>query len=220
MFDKRLSLTDLDIRPDHVYEQMGYGMTTPDERTVSVVERLLADASKLARPNYCYAVMYGSLEGDALTMSDHVFHLGRIISRQLAGAEAYAIFIATVGWKYENWRKEGDLLNAYIADALGSVIAERCADRMEADLQASIEKLGWRRTNRFSPGYCEWHVSEQQLLIPLFGNPNPCGVTLTESSLMQPVKSVSGIIGLGRDVSYRDYSCQLCQLSHCFRRKH
>ena len=60
------------------------------------------------------------------------------------------------------------MVRVFIADALGSVIAEKTADVMERHLQESIEKLQWQHTNRFSPGYCGWHVSEQQLLFPLF----------------------------------------------------
>ena len=110
------------------------------------------------------------------------------------------------------------MVRVFIADALGSVIAEKTADRMEEALQESIGKLGWRHTNRFSPGYCEWHVSQQQQLFPLFKG-ETCGVSLTESSLMVPIKSVSGIIGLGSRVRRLDYTCGLCNLKDCFRRR-
>ena len=110
------------------------------------------------------------------------------------------------------------MVRVFIADSLGSVIAENTADRMEHHLQTSIDKLGWHHTNRFSPGYCGWHVSEQQLLFPLFDG-HTCGVTLTDSSLMVPIKSVSGIIGLGKEVRRLDYTCGLCNFEKCYKRK-
>ena len=91
-------------------------------------------------------------------------------------------------------------------------------DKMEESLQLSIDKLGWHHTNRFSPGYCGWHVSQQQLLFPLFQG-HTCGVRLTDSSLMLPIKSVSGIVGLGSQVSRQPYTCTLCNFPQCFRRK-
>ena len=112
----------------------------------------------------------------------------------------------------------GDMVRVFIADALGSVIAEKCADRMEQHLQTEIDKLQWHHTNRFSPGYCGWHVSQQQLLFPLF-NGHTCGVRLTDSSLMVPIKSVSGIIGLGSTVRHLDYTCGLCDFKQCYKRK-
>ena len=220
MFAKILDWTELKLSPKEVYLEMGYGDVPPDERTVSGVEDMLAKAKLEVVPRYCYTVVKGYLKGGELQIGNHSFRLGRIISRQLAGADAFAVFLATAGLEYEQWRKGADLLDAYWADVIGSVVVERCADRMEEALQASIDKLGWRRTNRFSPGYCEWHVAEQQWLLPMLGTPNPCGVKLTEGKLMWPVKSVSGIIGLGDNVSYQEYKCHHCQLTSCYKRKH
>lgn len=113
---------------------------------------------------------------------------------------------------------EGDMVRVFIADAIGSCLAETCADNMEATLQQNINKLGWQRTNRFSPGYCGWHVREQQRLFTFFPK-EPCGVHLTDSSLMIPIKSVSGVIGLGLDVRYNPYTCGLCDFAKCYKRK-
>ena len=148
--------------------------------------------------------------------------MGRTILRQLSGSEAYALFICTSGVEYEAYQQQlkaqGDMLRVFIADALGSVIAEKCADQMETALQESIDKLGWKHTNRYSPGYCGWHVSEQQLLFPLFEG-HTCGVRLTDSSLMLPIKSVSGIIGIGEKVCKLDYTCGLCDFEKCYKRR-
>ena len=132
------------------------------------------------------------------------------------------LFICTSGIEYETYQQrlkaEGDLVRVFIADALGSVIAEKTADQMELAVQENINKLGWHHTNRFSPGYCGWHVSQQQLLFPLFEG-NTCGVTLTDSSLMVPIKSVSGIMGIGKEVRKLEYTCGLCDFEKCYKRK-
>jgi hypothetical protein len=152
------------------------------------------------------------------------FTVGRIIATQLRRAQRFAIFVATAGAEFEAWQQRvaagGDMLRTFIADCLGTIIAEKAADIMESCLQEAIDAEGWRRTNRYSPGYCGWHVSEQQKLFSLFPDANPCGIRLTESSLMLPIKSVSGVVGLGPDVVRRDYTCGLCSYADCFRRKH
>ena len=164
------------------------------------------------RPRFCYFV----------TRALPSFEIGRIIERQLRGAEAYALFICTSGMEFEAFqqrlKQEGDMVRVFIADALGSVIAEKCADQMEQTLQENINKLGWKHTNRFSPGYCGWHVAQQQVLFPLFDG-HTCGVRLTDSSLMVPIKSVSGIIGVGQEVRKLDYTCGLCTFEKCYKRK-
>ena len=212
MTQKELTYSQLGIVPADVYEQMGYHGATPDAATSSEVAAVIGTVSQWLRPSFCFFV--SRQPGD--------FRLGRIIERQLHGAEAYAFFVCTAGTAYEAYQQqlthEGDMVRTFIADALGSVIAERCADQMEQCLQASIDKLGWHHTNRFSPGYCGWHVAEQQRLFPLFGG-HTCGVRLTSSSLMIPIKSVSGIIGLGPAVRHLDYTCGLCDFEKCYKRK-
>jgi len=209
---KTLTYDDLLITPADINEQMGYHDVPPDESTQRETSYIINNVRARIRPQFCFFV----------TRELPSFEMGRIIERQLRDSEAYALFICTAGAAFEEYQqqlmKEGDMVRVFIADALGSVIAEHCADRMEETLQTSIDKLGWHHTNRFSPGYCGWHVSQQQLLFPLFDG-NTCDVSLTESSLMMPIKSVSGIIGLGEKVRKLDYTCGLCDFQQCYKRR-
>lgn len=212
MTEKKLAYNDLQIAPEDIYEQMGYHGTLPDEATQHETQAIIDEVHEWLRPQFCFFVI----------RELPAFDMGKIIERQLHGSEAYALFIATAGVPYETYQQRlkdaGDMVCVYIADALGSVITEKCADQMEQHLQESIDKLGWHHTNRFSPGYCGWHVSQQQLLFPLFDG-HTCGVRLTDSSLMLPIKSVSGLIGLGTDVRRLEYTCGLCNFEKCYKRR-
>ena len=212
MTEKTLTYDDLQITLADVYEQMGYHDAEPDEVTQQETQAIADNVRRWLRPQFCFFVV----------REIPAFDMGNIILRQLRGSEAYALFMCTAGEEFEAFQQrlktEGDMVRVFIADTLGSVIAEKCADEMETCLQLSIDKLGWKHTNRFSPGYCGWHVSEQQKLFPLFDG-HTCGITLTASSLMVPIKSVSGIIGLGREVRKLDYTCGLCTFEKCYKRK-
>ena len=213
MTQKTLTYDQLDITLADIYVQMGYHDAQPDETTQRETQHIVSEVRQWLRPQFCFFVL----------QELPPFEIGRIIERQLRGSEAYVLFICTSGEQYEGYlqrlKQEGDMLLVFIADALGSVIAEKCADQMETALQESINKLQWHHTNRFSPGYCGWHVSQQQQLFPLFQG-HTCGVQLTESSLMLPIKSVSGIIGVGKDVHKLDYTCGLCDFKNCYKRHH
>ena len=212
MTEKTLSFEELWITAADVYEQMGYHDAQPDKATQQETAMILKEVSQWLRPRFSYFVVNKQPD----------FEMGNIILRQLRGSEAFALFICTSGLEFETYqqrlKEQGDMVRVFIADALGSVIAEKCADQMEKALQESIDKLGWKHTNRFSPGYCGWHVSQQQLLFPLFQG-RTCGVKLTDSSLMIPIKSVSGIIGLGEKVRKLEYTCGLCDFKQCYKRK-
>ena len=230
MTEKTLTYEQLGIRAEDVFMQMGYHGESPDHQTQAETVAVISEVSRWLQPQFCFFVTPSSHlvpsrptpSHPSLNIKGDSFAVGTIIERQLRGAEAYACFIATAGTAFEAYQQRlklaGDLVRMFIADAVGSVIAEKCADQMERTLQESIDKLGWHHTNRFSPGYCGWHVSQQQLLFPLFEG-HTCGVTLNDSSLMTPIKSVSGIVGIGEKVRRLDYSCGLCSYEKCFKRR-
>lgn len=148
-------------------------------------------------------------------------NVGPLIRNQLRGAEALAGFVGTIGSRLETEARKlmaaGSVLDGYLLDAVGSVAAEAVADLLEEEIRAIASKIGWNITNRFSPGYCSWPTADQQSLFALLP-PQPAGVTLNASSLMSPIKSISGVIGLGPSVEYRPYFCDLCTMTTCHQR--
>ncbi|MCU0378688.1 MAG: methionine synthase [Bacteroidales bacterium] len=158
-----------------------------------------------------------------IQVEDVIFNVKPIIYSQIKKAEEIALFTCTagpeIGAMSHHSMKNGDLLRGYIYDVIGSEVVETAADRMQYELKERMAMLGKKITNRFSPGYCGWDVAEQHKLFSFFKD-NFCGITLTESALMNPVKSVSGIIGIGSDVRYSPYQCKLCDDKNClYRRK-
>lgn len=225
MIEATLSYHDLGISPADIYEQMGYGNTPPDEATAGETLAMIEEISGIVKARYCFFITDGSLDTatDTLSAMGYDFSIGKIIARQLRGSQRYTFFVATAGQEFGDYLEAlssaGDMVKIFIADAIGSVIAEKAADMMELSLASLIAPAGWKHTNRFSPGYCGWHVSGQQKLFSLFPTGLPCGVTLTPSSLMLPIKSVSGVLGIGAEVRKLDYSCGLCDFKQCYKRK-
>ena len=225
MLEQELSYKDLNIPSSEIYEAMGYKDSTPDGTVVEETDTLLNRIVPSLRPRFFFFITDGILDTkkETLTVGDTVFSIGKTIARQLRGSEAYAFFAATAGNEFETFQhtlqQEDDMVKTYIADSLGSIIAEKAADCMEKALAAYIEEKDWKHTNRYSPGYCGWHVSEQQKLFSLFPVAAPCGIQLTDSSLMIPIKSVSGVIGVGSNVRKLDYTCGLCTYENCFRKR-
>jgi hypothetical protein len=148
-------------------------------------------------------------------------HVGRIIAEQLRGADFAAVFACTLGFDLEQWAKEsmasGEAVKGYIIDAIGSEMTERAMDKIEAILSEQVAVKGLRITSRFSPGYCGWPVNDQHCLFSLLPA-NFCGISLTPTALMVPIKSISGIIGVGSRVRRMAYPCQICEMTDCIRR--
>ncbi len=225
MITRVLTFDDLGISLTDVYEQMGYGVNLPDESTRTETEHLISEIRRFLKPEFCFFIADGVLDQDDCTLEavGRHFNIGKIIARQLKGSRRFAFFVATAGVEFgrfqERLMSDGDMVKVFIADAIGSVLAEKTADRMEEALEELLASYGWKHTNRFSPGYCGWHVREQHSLFSTFPVEHPCGVRLTDSALMLPIKSVSGVIGLGPSVRKLEYTCGLCDYKQCYKRK-
>lgn len=145
-----------------------------------------------------------------------------IIAAAFRKADSAAIMVCTAGHDISKWIGElfvrDDALKAYIADIAASLAVEKAANIIQEKVEKHAASLGLKISNRYSPGYCGWDVSEQKKLFSLLPA-NFCGISLNEVSLMNPVKSISGIIGLGQDVRMIGYLCNKCSRKDCLMAK-
>ncbi len=148
--------------------------------------------------------------------------IARVIAPLLKDSVTLALFVATAGPRMEHWAssllKGDEPVMGFVADLIASEIVEQTADWLETRIGETAAGTGWKMTNRYSPGYCGWPTSDQRTLFSLIP-PGFCGIRLNESALMVPVKSVSGVIGLGPDVKRSGYQCKICDMEDCFRRR-
>lgn len=222
-WEERLSVQDLTLSPEELRATLGYGSAMPGAEVQALVDRVTAQALGICCPRLGFRIVEGRVEGHRMTLGGLTFDPGSIIAAQLRKGRCFAILIASVGAELDAWlhemREGEDVVVAYVADALGSVLAESIVacglDRLEARMSAD----GLRITNSYSPGYCGWDVAEQHVLFSLLPE-GFCGVRLCESGLMLPIKSVSAVVGIGPEVERKEYGCALCRKADCFRRKY
>jgi len=121
------------------------------------------------------------------------------LSRTLRASEELICFLTTVGreidFKINRMMREGNLSEAFIMDALGSVAVESVAEQFHRRMEREYSENDKAVTLRFSPGYCDWPVEEQRKLFELFGS-NTAGIELKDSCLMTPRKSISAVFGV------------------------
>ena len=157
-----------------------------------------------------------------LDYRDVLLQPGRRISSYMAGATEIALFICTAGAAFTDlshaYQQNGDFLEAFVVESIGSATVENAMDKVQHCLEEEMAEQGKKITNRYSPGYCEWPLFGQRDLFTYIGD-HSTGITLNESCLMQPIKSVSGIIGIGDTVKKRPYGCEICNSATCVYRR-
>ena len=221
----RLAFDELGIEAEAVEIRMGRGEERLPGPFPAQIEKGLKTAAACAAISGGYVLSDNvSLSEDAGTLhiGTRAFAVGKIIGCQLRGLEAVAVFVCTAGSDIsalaKNLTGAGDLIQAYVLDSIASETVERAMDRIQDKLAVSLKSGGQNISRRFSPGYCGWPVSDQHGLFSLLPE-NFCGVVLTEQAFMLPLKSVSGIIGIGRHVRQREYPCRVCAVADCLYRQ-
>jgi len=204
---------------------MGFNEDDDREFVRSLIQEILTESEEIADIRAQYAI-FSNISFDSgnksVTINSTSFNIRNIVFGQLRKSDSVAIFLCTVGEEIgKRSRKamhERDLLRGYIYDVVGSELVEAAADLMQKELERNAAEEGLKITNRYSPGYCSWDVTEQHKLFQLIPY-NFCGIRLNESALMNPEKSVSGIIGIGKNVKSNSYSCRICDMKDCIYRK-
>ena len=162
------------------------------------------------------------LERGVVVAGDAELATGVQVCGYMKGVESVALFVCTAGEVFTEWthalNAEGDFLEAYVVDAIGSLTVERAMDRIQHELERDAASHGLHITNRYSPGYCNWPLADQRALFGAIGE-HGTEVTLSPTCLMSPIKSVSGLIGVGRGVRRREYGCAVCNNAACIYRK-
>lgn len=219
----QLLFSDLSINRDDIYLNLGYGGTSPDTEITQMVEDAIAKASEISHPSAAYLFCEGAISSKSyLTLNEVQMKIGIIIGRNLNTSSRFALFVATAGIDYDEYlhhlKHSDDILTQFLADAIGSEIAEATVRYVTRKIADEVQKDGLFITNSYSPGYCSWNVREQKQLFSMFPD-SPCGIVLNDSCLMHPVKSVSGLVGITLSNEFRAYSCDICTLKTCYKRK-
>jgi len=221
----RFDFKDLKLTISLIENTIGFNEGDNREFVKSLIGELLDESGGIANIRAEFRIFHRisfNNENKSVAIDDQIFNIEKIIFGQVKKAGSFAIFTCTAGEeiskRIRKAMQERDLLKGYIYDIIGSEIVEAAADLMQDELERSVESAGMKITNRYSPGYCNWDVAEQHKLFGLLPD-NFCGIRLTPSALMDPVKSVSGIIGIGANVKKNAYTCKICNMKDCLYRK-
>jgi hypothetical protein len=225
VYEYSLTYEELGLTERHIETGMGYRSAEAPPEIRKMMREVLDGAGDYCEIRGGFA-LWNPLSADpdktGLLLGGHRLSTGPVIAAQIQEAESAALFLCTTGPRLEAWSKqlilEEDFAKGYMVDAAASEAVEAAIDKIQNHLAETIIPRGERITNRFSPGYCGWPVSDQHALFSLLPR-GFCGVTLTPSSLMVPIKSVSGLIGIGPSVTFNPYPCRHCSMKDCFKRR-
>lgn len=201
--------------PINKREILRYASCTVDNAEMSaLVDECLSTAQGEIAYRVCYSLfdlsVYGHCECD--------FGAFRFNSRKLAlnldGCEKAVIFAATLGSGMDRLIEKNSRLSptrALIMQAIGAERIEALCDAFCKD----IEKEYGTARPRFSPGYGDLALECQKDIFRVLDCERQIGLTLGESLIMSPSKSVTAIVGIGGKNAVKKDKCQSCNMKNC-----
>ncbi len=218
------SIKELDIRVDEFFEFSGY--TDIPDILISGADDILKEISDYSSIEGGYVIVHDvkmDSQSHSVILNGQALNVSKRIFGQIKNSESIAVFLCTAGKGITDLSREiiqkGDIVNGYLADMMGSFMVEKAMGKIHDYLEQECNTSELKITNRFSPGYCQWNVAEQKKIFSFFPG-NFCNVMLTDTCLMIPIKSVSGIIGVGKKVNRNVYQCDICDEKNClYKRK-
>lgn len=183
---------------DEALRYMGYRNFTPDEESEQLIDECEKELLAVIRPVCCF----GFTDIEVLSGNEIKWELGTLKSSSLAshlnGCTGAFFFAATIGIGADRLIAKYSRIKpakSVIIDALGSAAAESWCDTIENRLTQKFNDHRWR----FSPGYGDFSLEYQRDFMRCLDMSRKLGITLTDSFLMTPTKSVTAIIGVCAD---------------------
>ncbi len=185
---------------------------------ISAVERaLFENCFKEAKQKLTYQVCWGRFP---VEKKENCLDFGfmqtdsKALMKNLAGCEEVIIFAATVGLELDRLIRRYTGLSPAKALFFQAIGAERIESLCDAFCQ-ELKESGLQLRPRFSPGYGDFPLEVQKDIFRVLDCPRKIGLTLNESLLMSPSKSVTAIIGIGGGKAEAENKCGTCRKQDC-----
>ena len=185
-------------------------------------DALLTECLSEAMPRMRYAVCYGEFPiqiTDRGVLTDAFVLPGKDAAKHLAGCHKIVLFAATVGMGIDRLIAKYGVLapsKALFMQGLGAERIESLCDVFCKELEAEKEKTGEYVRPRFSPGYGDLPLSVQRDIFRVLEPSRKIGLTLNESLLMSPAKSVTAIVGISKaPCGETHHTCGICDKKDC-----
>ena len=209
-------IKSVDIKENQILRYAGITGKVIPENITELINKCLPDYERSADYKACFLEVPVNIENN--TVSFDCFEItSHNLSTLLRGCDKAILVAATLGVKIDMLIKRAEVTSKAEALILNS-IAIAGIEQYMAVLNEYFKSMykGYELRPRYSPGYGDVALEYQKVLLDTLDTKRKIGVALSDSLLMTPQKSVSAIIGIGKDgCVHIDRDCELCDKKDC-----
>lgn len=213
----------MDIRTKEAVRYLGYGKNAVDDKTLQEIQSSFQELEHLADKKSIYRIFELSLKDENEVIIGNVEICSRNLQTNLKDCKKVVLFAATLGTEVDRLVRMTqvlDMAKAVVMQACAAVILEEYCDELQQEIAEHMLEQGKYMRPRFSPGYGDFSILHQRDMLAMLDAPKRIGVTMTDSYMLTPTKSVTAVIGIGdREVNCNPNGCEECKKMDCTYRR-
>ena len=203
----------MNVDKREIYRYLGYQGRVPDENVLREVDRCLEELREAVTPRFVYRqypierFFTDNIERPFLDEKPGAELLSivgmkiqsRSLCRNLRDCKSAYLMAATLGIGPDRLIARASVAKmsrAVILQAAAAAMIEAWCDEVNQKIIKEAEDQGLYCRPRFSPGYGDFSLEYQKDFAQILRIQKEIGVSLTQSLLMMPSKSVTAVIGL------------------------
>lgn len=218
-----LAFEKLPLERKTLLNTLRFSGSEPSPEIDGMIDEILERIREICKPRFGFRIIPGYVADETHILAENIlFNPAEDIVHGLEYSSRFVLMTGSVGHEMSEWLESeevrADIMLGFIADSWGSVIAESTIAWGMKEVASALAAKGLKITNSYCPGHCGWHISEQHKFFSLLPE-NFCGISICESGLMLPIKSVSALAGVGENVEKRPYGCAICHKEDCYKNR-
>ena len=186
----------------------------------SLIDECIREAQPILTYRVCYTVLPVDPDGSITIGNERV--ASQTIGKAIRDSKQVILFAATVGAPFDRLIARYSRVEpskALILQAIGAERVESLCDACCAQTNTELAETEKHLTRRVSPGYGDIPLSLQKEIFAVLDCPRKIGLTLDQSLLMSPSKSVTAIAGIVDEGEEQADKCAACNKTDCAYRK-
>ncbi|SHJ23256.1 vitamin B12 dependent-methionine synthase activation domain-containing protein [Hespellia stercorisuis] len=213
----------MDNRTKETIRYLGYGNHAVDSTTIAMISDSFRNLESVANCKSIYRI-FDLHETDENYYKIGTVHLeSRNLSKNLKGCHRVVLFGATLGAEVDRLLTRKALMSmaeVVVLQAAAAAMLEEYCDECQEEIRVSLEREGEYIRPRFSPGYGDFDIHYQRPLMQMLDCAKKIGLTMTDSFMMSPTKSVTALIGVSStQENCHKKGCEVCGKKDCIYRR-
>ncbi|MBR4027089.1 MAG: Vitamin B12 dependent methionine synthase activation subunit [Lachnospiraceae bacterium] len=229
---KTNTIFDSSIRIDKISDKKVSKQIEEDNGSLDSIISLMESCIEEVRNKLTYKVCYETFSisacGEYLDL-EFTKTTSKDLRKNLKDCESVILFSATIGMEIDRLIARYSRISpvkALLFQAIGAERIESLCDMFNKDIKEQVALCGMTIRPRFSAGYGDLPLEMQREIFQTLDCARKIGVSLNESLLMSPSKSVTAFIGVvkqevlehGEQISKEKFGCCICDKKNCMYR--